>query len=41
MGDLDGLALGSATGRLDGLPKITGELVGLLLGMTEGGARTS
>lgn len=41
MGGLDGLALGSATGRLDGLPKITGELVGLLLGITEGRARTS
>ena len=34
-GGLNGLSLGSATGKLDGLPKTTGELVGSLVGLSE------
>lgn len=36
IGELAGLAVGKPTGRTDGLPNIKGELVGMLLGLTEG-----
>lgn len=32
-----GLAVGRPTGEIDGPPNINGELVGRLLGLTEGG----